>query len=202
MAIVVLGGGITKKGILPLQVKKRVKKAFELYKKNEKEKIVLSGKYSFLYPKNQLPPITEAEAMKKELLNLGVSSKKIFLEKKSRDTISNAYYLKTTFFIPKKEKKATIITSEFHKPRVKFIFKKIFGPSYKFQFIGLSSPALSKEEKKKILERQKYLVSKTKEILKGMKTGKHNFLKGKFYKIEYYTKKRPAWVIKFVTQGK
>jgi uncharacterized SAM-binding protein YcdF (DUF218 family) len=201
MTIVILGGGIDKNGNLPQYVKKRLDKAIEIFKKNKNSNILVSGKYSFLYPKNLIPPITEAQAMRNYLIKKGILKKNIFLENKSKDTISNAYYSKKIYFIPKKEKKAKIITSEFHLPRVKYIFKKVFGKDYKFQYVPIHSN-LNKKSVEKVQQRQKELLKKTKEILGGMKDGNHNFLKNKFYKLKYYREKRPDWVIDFVTQGK
>ncbi len=201
MTIVILGGGINKNGNLPQYVKKRLDKATEIFKKDKNAKILVSGRYSFLYPKSLLPPITEAQAMKNYLIKKGILKKNIFLENKSKDTISNAYYAKKIYFIPKKEKEAKIITSEFHLPRVKYIFKKVFGKDYNFRYIAISSN-LNKKSAEKVKTRQKKLLKKTKEILGEMRDGEHNFLKNKFYKLKYYREKRPDWVIDFVTQGK
>lgn len=201
MTIVVLGGGIDKNGNLPQYVKERLDRAIEIFRKNKNAKILVSGRYSFLYPRNLLPLKTEAEAMKDYLIKMKVSKNIIFLENKSKDTISNAYYAKKLYFIPRKEKDAKIITSEFHLSRVKYIFKKVFGSSYKFQYISILSN-LNKKSADKVKARQKELLKKTKEILGKMKNGDHNFLKNKFYKLKYYREKRPSWVIDFVTQGK
>lgn len=201
MTILVLGGGISKEGILPKHVKARLRLAAKIFKKYPKAKILLSGKYSFLYPKNILPPKTEAAAMKDYLLALGIPAETIFLEQKSKDTISNAYFTKTLYFIPKKEKKAVIVTSEFHLPRTRYIFKKIFGKKYTLKYVSVPSH-LKGKKRQEVISRQKELLKKTKKILAGMKEGNHRFLKGKFFKIKYYKEKRPDWVIKFVTQGK
>lgn len=201
MTIVILGGGINKEGELSQLIKPRLKKAVEIFRKKKDNKILVCGKYSFLYPKEFLPPRTEAEAMKEYLLKLGLPKENIYLESKSKDTISNAYYAKKLYFIPQKEKRVIVITSEFHLERTKFIFKKIFGPDYQIQFISVCS--LFKGEKaKKIIEKEKVLLAETKQILAKMKPGEHNFLRGKFYKLKYYREKRPAWIIKFVTEGK
>ncbi len=201
MTIVVLGGGINTKSQLPEQVKKRLDKAAKLFKRQKTAHILLCGRYSFLYPKDKIPKKTEAEAMRDYLLALGIKKSDISLEKQSKDTIGNAYYAKRTYFIPKKEIRAIIITSQFHKKRTQFIFQKVFGSKYRFKFVSTPSPIKGKE-KKQIIARQKQLLGQTKEILADMKPGDHNFLKGKLYKSEYYKAKRPAWVIKFVTQGK
>lgn len=202
MFIIILGGGIDLKGNLPDHVFQRLDKAIELYQKNPSAKIIVSGRYSFLYNQlKQYPPITEAERMAQYLIKKGIPKEKIFLERKSKDTIGNAYYLKKNFFLPKKIFSALIITSFFHLPRVKYIFKKIFGPSYNLQFIGVQEN-LTKNEEKKVIERQKQLLKKTKQILGKMENGDHNFLKGKLYKIKYYREKRPEWVTNFVAKGK
>lgn len=167
---------------------------------NKVVKIVLTGKYSFLYGVNK-PPTTEAEKMAQYLLSKNIPKKDFFMEKNSQDSISNAYYLKKNIFIPKNESQAVIITSHFHLERVKYIFQKILGPDYKLEFIGLQEH-LPQEEEKKVLQRQKELLLKTRLLLAKMKDGDHQFLAGKFYRIKYYREERPAWVKNFVAQGK
>ncbi|MBU4331762.1 YdcF family protein [Patescibacteria group bacterium] len=201
MTIVVLGGGINIKNQLPQQVKKRLNKATEIFKKHKKANILVCGKHSFLYPKDKAPLKIEAEAMRDYLLTLGLPPKRIYLEIKSQDTIGNAYYAKKLYFIPRKEKSALVITSQFHLERTKFIFKKIFGTRYQLKFVSIR-PSTKNKDAEKVAERQKELLAKTKELLSGMKSGNHNFLKGKLYKLKYYQDKRPGWVIKFATQGK
>ncbi len=202
MTIVVLGGGISFKGEIPDQVKKRLQKAKKLFDEgSQKTNILLCGKYSLLYPKDKLPPTTEAMAMKKYLSSLRVPKEKIYLEEKSQDTISNAYYAKKEYFIPYKEKSATIITSKYHLPRVEYIFKMVFGPLYKLNFVSTPS-FLKKEEVRKMEKRQGAVLEETKEVMKKMKPGDHEFLKNIFFDIPLYTKEKPAWVIKKVTQGK
>lgn len=201
MTIIVLGGGITKNGILPEFVKIRLKKAKDVLDLHNNAKILFCGKYSFLYSKENRPVKTEAEAAREYLISIGVPRKKIYIENKSKDTIGNAYYAKKLFFMPRKEKEAIIITSDFHIRRSKFIFEKIFGKGYRLKFISTPS-FLKTENKEKIIERQKELLLKTKELLEIMPDGNHNWLKGKLYKIKYYREKRPSWAIKFVSGGK
>jgi len=202
MAIVILGGGITKKGALPKEAKQRVEKAYQIFKRNPQSNILACGKYSFLYPKDKLPLRTEAEAIKEYLLKLGVPENKIFVEKKSKDTIGNAYYAKKLYFIPKKDKEVWVVTSDFHLERVKFIFEKVFGTKYKIKFFPVLSFFKSRERKNQVIQRQKNLFLKTKSMLSEMKRGDHNFLKNKLYKTKYYKEERPKWVIKFATKGK
>lgn len=207
MFIVVLGGGIDLRGNLPQHVYQRLDEALKIYKtrlwtsqSDNDIKIVLSGKYSFLY-RHQKPKFTEAHKMAQYLIKNGVPKKELFLETKSKDSIGNAYYLKKNVFIPKKEKEATIITSHFHLQRVKFIFHKIFGENYKFKFIGIQEH-LPKDQEDKIIIRQKELLLKTQDLLSKMKIGEHNFLKRKIYNLRYYREKRPEWIVDFTAKGK
>lgn len=200
MAIIVLGGGIEGKDKIPAHVKLRLDKAFELYLKSKEEKIVLCGKYSFLYPKSNLPIKTEAQLNKEYLIGKGVSARSIFLENRSKDTIGNVYYAKKLYFIPKKEKNIVVITSDFHIGRSKYLFKKIFGDKYNIKYIA--TPSLLKGKMNKdVFSRQLELLNKTKSILAKMKNGDHNFLKNKLYKIKFYKEQRPNWVKQFVAKG-
>lgn len=201
MFIIILGGGIDLSGDLPPFVYQRLDKSIDLFKRLTNSKIVVTGKHSFLYDQlKKYPPTTEAEKMADYLIKKNIPQEKILLEKKSKDTISNAYYLKKDFFIPQKEQNAIIITSHFHLERVRYIFNKIFGPDYHLEFIGLQEQ-LDPVEEKKVVHHQKDLLIKTKTLLSPMKDGNHHFLDGKFYRIKYYREKRPDWVINFVAQG-
>jgi len=200
MFIVVLGGGIDLNGNLPKHVYQRLEKAIELFKKKPINKIVTTGKYSFLYRK-EVPITTEAEKMAEYLYQKGVGKGSVLLEKHSKDSLGNAYHLKTDIFIPHQELSGMIITSHFHLARIKYIFEKVFGPKYQFEYLGVQEQ-LPETEEKKVVQRQKELLEKTKEILADMKTGDHDFLRGKLYKIKYYREKRPAWVTNFVAKGK
>ncbi len=200
MLIVVLGGGIDIKGILPHHVFSRLDKALELAHKYPNAKIVLCGRYSFLYgPKK--PLTTEAEAMRTYLLGKKIPKNRILIEKKSKDTIGNAYYSKKNIFLPRHEKQAIIITSEFHLPRSKYIFQKIFGPTYKLQFVG-APEKLSSAVRQKVITHQKEVFETIKHLLEPMKDGNHDYFKYKIYNLKYYRQKRPDWVIKFVATGK
>ena len=200
MLIVVLGGGIDLNGNLPPHVYQRLDEAILLFKKHPGSRIVLSGKYSFLYGK-QKPNLTEAEKMAEYLIGQGIRKIDILLEKLSKDSIGNAYYLKKSIFIPQKELEAIVVTSGYHLERTRYIFKKIFGRSYSFKFIGVLEH-LPIQEEKMVTERQKELLLKIKQLLFNMKDGDHNFLKDKLYKLSFYREKRPDWVRQFVAKGK
>ncbi len=200
MLIVVLGGGIDLKGNIPPFVYQRLNYALKLLDNYPQAKIVLSGKYSFLYQNNK-PPTTEASAMANYLMQKHIRRDRIVLEQWSKDTVGNAYYLKKYVFLPHRETSATIITSAFQLERVRFIFEKIFGSRYKLTFRAVEEK-LPKDKEKLVVERQKDLLRQTKILLVPMKDGDHNFLKRKIYNFKYYRQKRPAWVTNFVAKGK
>ncbi len=196
MTIVVLGGGLTKEEKLPDQVKRRLDKALKISKKRKIDSFLTCGKYSFLLTKEDRPQSTEARLMKNYLISKKVDRKKIHLEEKSMDTISNAYYAKTEYFIPQNETEGIIITSAYHIPRTKYIFEKIFGTNFNLEFEGIETGANDR-----LLKRQGELLNKFMEMTQGMKTGDHQFLKDKFFEDDYYKEERPSWVKKKVARG-
>ena len=111
--LIVLGCQPQKNGIPSSFMKNRLKKAVKLYKRNKYSKIILSGgivKY----------PLPEADIMKMAL-QTHIPKSKILLERNSRSTIENAVFC-WELLKNKRPKKITIVTSEFHIPRTKYIF--------------------------------------------------------------------------------
>jgi hypothetical protein len=131
------------------------------------------------------------------LVSKGIDESNIFLEEKSMDTISNAYYSKTIYFLPENENKGVVISSNYHIPRVKFIFKKTFGSDFNLEFVGVET-----HPSKRMKKRQLKLLEEMKDFTKEMKDGNHQFLKGKLFNHDYYNKKRPAWVKKKTGTGR
>ncbi len=158
-AIIILGGGIKADGSLPNEVKSRIKKGIELYKKGYAPRIILSGAYSFLskYP----PPKTEAEVMKDYAVYLGFNKNNLLLENESQDTIGNAYLTKIRILLPRDWKSITVVTSDYHIARTKYIFKKVLGAGYKITFVPAPSN-LSKHKLKIELknEHKKFALAK------------------------------------------
>lgn len=130
---VVLGGGTSsKRSRLPYDPKTRIKKALQLLKNNQIQKLILSGKCSYGNPKT-----TEAKLYQEYLIKQGVNKNKLILEEQSRDTIGNAVYSKKIIIKQKLPKTIIVITSNYHLKRALMIFKHIFGEEYKI--IGVSS---------------------------------------------------------------
>lgn len=196
MYIIVMGAGISLDGVMPPHIFARLDKAIQLYRANQNSKIILSGGYSFLHGEKK-PVITEAEAMKQYLLENNISESDILLENSSRDTISNAYFLKKNIFIPHNIKQAVVTVVQYNIDRVRYIFKKVFGKEYKFSYI-LVDEKIDKNLMDKLIERQRELVLKTQKFLSNMEDGDHEFLADKFYGAGYYREDRPEWARRFV----
>lgn len=126
MIVVVLGEALTsnKPGKI---LKQRVEAAIKI----PAEKYIMSGAYCFTTKK--IPPKTEAQAMKEYALSLGINKNKIIKEEKSKDTIGNAYFTKQII----KNNTFLVITSDFHKERVEYIFEKVF--KRKIKVIGVKT---------------------------------------------------------------
>lgn len=195
MVIIVLGGGIRPDGSLPELVYPRLEAAYALHKKTGAS-IITSGRYSYLWEK-PFPKSTESAAMRRVLIKMGVPAKKIKAEQRSKDTISNAYYLKKMV----RDSNLTVITSNFHIQRTRFIFKKIFGQKFTVRLVAVEQP-LSKAKEKQVVARQAELLKKTRAWLSAMKDGDHRFLDGAFFSAPYFQADRPAWVKSFVAKGK
>jgi uncharacterized SAM-binding protein YcdF (DUF218 family) len=131
--IVVLAGGITDDGMLPVVVKKRIDLAKKLFDAGLAKKILMSGRWS-VYRESHLPPRTEATAMAEYAQQLGVSPSAILKEEQSNTTLKNAYFVKKLFLQPNQWRRLVVVTSDFHLPRTKYIFSTLLGAEYQIAY--------------------------------------------------------------------
>ena len=168
-AVIILGGTLNKDSTLPDFVINRLNKALE-YKEQTKY-YILSSKNSYhretILDKNQ-KAIDECSVMGNYLLNHGISPNKILMEAWSLDTIGNAYGVLTMHCLPRCFTELLVITSDFHIPRTKAIFTKVFTlyPLLKFQLEFKSSNSNIKisEKEKNSLKKWKENSSKFKNL--------------------------------------
>ena len=81
--VILLGGGISKDGVLPKSVMSRVEKAAEYLNKNpESICVVTGGTLDWL-------PYPEAPELKRQLVLAGISPERILVEDQAKDTIQN-----------------------------------------------------------------------------------------------------------------
>ena len=105
----------------------RIRKAFELFEKNEIENFILTGG-------NAPGEITEAEAAYKYLINLRVNPKNIVIENETSTTTEQVKFIKSSRLSNDDENKILVISDGFHLTRVLQICK-----FFKVPAMGVSS---------------------------------------------------------------
>jgi len=173
-AILIPGGGLTPNGNLPPWTVARLDQAISLREKSRWFALLSGGTVHKPPPLNEMGfPIFESRQAAEYLLDAGLDPKQILTEICSYDTIGNAYYSRLLFTEPLQLKKLLIITSNFHMPRTREIFKWIFQlqPSLiEYQLVFESTPdyGLSQQALTARVQREKnslaYLKSKIREI--------------------------------------
>lgn len=144
--ICVLCGGLQDDATPHEFVKKRLDKAYEIYKNNKKTSIILilgGGTYHkvpILNKDNFI--IHESSAGATYLYNKGVNPKFILREWSSYDTIANGFFAFTNYFNYLDLDKIILITSDFHMERSKTIFdyfNKLFNKNINIEYIETKS---------------------------------------------------------------
>lgn len=108
----------------------RLDKAAELYKKGSADMIVVTGGGRM---KGAMG--TEAHVMKRYLVKKGIRPNSILMEHESRNTIGNAFFTKRMIDGRSRSPSLIVVTNDFHMPRSRFIFRKIFGNNRKISFV-------------------------------------------------------------------
>lgn len=128
-AIILLGGG-TGKNLEPVLYTKERLEFLAQKVKDKNTPVIVSGGFS-VWLKNK-PKYTEADVMAHFLKQHGFL--RVFKEGKSRDTVGNAYLSKKIVRLHG-WKNVTVVSTDGHIPRVRWIFKKVFGNGYRFSFM-------------------------------------------------------------------
>lgn len=183
--IAVLAGGIQQDGELKEITKERVRLGIQTWEQTPNSFLVMSGSWSLLL--EQKPKYTEAEAMKAYVIKNGVNEKSVLVEKESKDTIGNAYYIKTCFLTPNKITDIIVITSDFHTKRAEYIFKFVLGNDYNIKIFGSETKNKKEFQKRQIVE--KILLNETKVWFKNIKPGDTESIKNFILTLPGYSKK-------------
>ena len=127
-AILILGGSYIDENTLPKWVESRLDKAITLNEETNSYIVLSRGSTHkpVIRDKNG-HSVDECTVMADYMIKKGIISNKIYKEAWSLDTIGNAYAALTLHVIPKNMRKIVIITSDFHMPRTKCIFEKVFS---------------------------------------------------------------------------
>ena len=197
--ILTLGNGLTEEWKLPDIVNSRLKKIADLYFQKASSKIIVCGRWSINWDiKGIKPPTTEAEEMKKVLLNLNVPDKDIIKEELSKDTIGNAYFSKVKIIKPYNFKTILVVCSDFHLKRAQFLFQKIFGNEYSIDF--LTTPTESGNDPE-FMQLEDGVLKRQSNFLSEMKDGDDVFLQTRLYNDPYYKEKRSEKVAEVAMGG-
>lgn len=195
--VIVLSGGLTKKNRLPFFVKNRLDHAYKIYHQKQTDRIIVSGESSLYIDSAQ--EVTDADKMAQYLLSLGVPDKDILKEKKSKDILSSAYYIKKDILIPKRIRHVRVIGSDFEEERLKFVFRKLFGKHFSVVFDFVHSQIRS-EVLWNFFNYERQALANTKAFLRKMKIGQHEFLEHKFFNAKFYKEKRIGYIRTLVHQ--
>ena len=130
--IIVLGGGISKEGILPWWVIDRLDLAIKLFRDNQIPQLLMSGKGRDNFP------MAEAVAMKAYLVEKGLLATDILTETLSTDTLQNAFFCKTMHLDPLNLSDILVVTNQFHIKRTRQIFEFVLGTDYHLSYQSVS----------------------------------------------------------------
>lgn len=186
-AIIVLGGSFIDKKSLPEWVEKRLDAAIQC------ESLC---KYFILLSRGSphKPPalcdfghaIDECQIMANYMIERNISPLKIFTESWSMDTIGNAYAALMMHCVPRNLRNLLVITSDFHMPRSRSIFEKVFSlfpiKIFSLEFLETPSSLKISDKERKSFENWE----KEKKKIKNLET-LHEFL---FQKHEIYNSKQ------------
>lgn len=133
--VIVLGGGVTKKGTLTRMPQERIKAAAKYLEQHAESKAVVTG------GKGLFAKYTEAPVMASCLEGYGIDGERILQEGNAKDTIQNFIY--SAALIAEEqgitieevlEQPVTVVTSSFHLARAEYLarrlgFKHVYGIS-------------------------------------------------------------------------
>ena len=119
-------------------------------------------------------------AMAEHAVRLGIPASSILLEEQSKDTLTNAYFVKHLFLVPNGWRNVAVVTSEDHSQRTDLDFRFILGPGYEIETI--SSPlTLVGEELAKMEAKERRSLWGTKKMIKGIIPGDDAAIKKLIY---------------------
>jgi uncharacterized SAM-binding protein YcdF (DUF218 family) len=145
-AIVVLGSPNSPEGELFLMAKKRLDKCYEEYLLN-KYSIILTGGYGVHFNTSNQPHHYWA---KEYLISKDIDNQDIIGFVDSANTVQDAALL-LPILAQNPIKNLIIITSDYHKERVEFIFKSVLGEKVSLSYIGVDSEGIAPEMLEKLI---------------------------------------------------
>jgi uncharacterized SAM-binding protein YcdF (DUF218 family) len=117
-----------------LDVGYRVEKSVDLRGKGYSDILTMSGNHGST-DKDAI--YTQAEAMKRYAIELGVPERYILKEEYSLDTISQAVFVREKVLVPNNFGDIIVLSSDYHMDRIEKIFDLILGNDFDINFIGV-----------------------------------------------------------------
>lgn len=122
---VVLGGGLRSDGTPTGSTQRRTDAAARLAAERDVV-LIVSGSHG----DGPQPNVTEAAYMARRLAELGVAKERVFIEDRSRDTLSNAVFVAERYLARLAPRPLIIVTSPFHMARSLATFAFVLGPEW------------------------------------------------------------------------
>jgi uncharacterized SAM-binding protein YcdF (DUF218 family) len=173
--IIVFGIGVYDNGSIYDIAKPRVEKAAEVYRSGRAGRILFAGGWACSQARK--PPVTEAEAMGRYAVSLGVDPKAVLIVDQSRNNIGSAYLARRYFDAHSLPKGIILVTSDFHMERAKYLIDKFFGPQYHIEAEAAGSGLSAAESQSRRISEQNSLNS-AKASLDTIKDGDYAALDG------------------------
>jgi uncharacterized SAM-binding protein YcdF (DUF218 family) len=123
--------------------------------------------------------------MRRYAIRKGVKATDVLVESKARDTIGNAFFTCKKFLLANSWRRIVVVTSIFHVPRAKLVFRKVLGNSYHVLFAP-SVRVLSEKAFKEKLRLEKGLLLAT-SFLSGLVAD------GDLEAVENFLRKNPLY---------
>ncbi len=134
-AILVLGSGLS-----PRNYRDRVATAVKLYEKGVAPLVIFSGRYWGGLMKR--PAHTEAAVMAEYAHRIGLPRRAIVMERYSKNTTGNFYFVRKLILEPRRLRRLIIITRREHLVKAKYMAQYALGSNYSYKFVtdGNSEP--------------------------------------------------------------
>jgi hypothetical protein len=143
---ILLGGGVNYDGSLPDHVAERVN--YAVSHSSDNDSLIFSTLFTLNLPvlvDSNGFPFSEAYSMCRHYSDMGGKAKDLYLENSSFDTVGSAVFCALHFgWLARSTSEAVVITSEFHMPRSREIFTRIFNTlrsefSAKLRFVEVAN---------------------------------------------------------------
>jgi hypothetical protein len=181
-AVVILGSQPDPSNwLFPSHVYRSLDRAADLVWSGEAGLVLLSGRYAIRFDFLGItPPFNEADRMAEYLIAQGVEHSQILREVKSKDTISNLYFIKTEFLIPRQLRMLHFVCADFRLNRIAFLCERILSREYEVTLQGVRS------ERGEEYPNESHTFCVQREFLAPMLSGEHDWLAGRFYGDAFY----------------